>query len=140
MSASRDLVMSEGGDAVRRLRAMVNFGALLMGIAGVLHALTGTLLPGQVILLPMLFTGGSMGVRGKVVQFGRALVIFVMRSVVITCGHKLKTPDLPGLRVGFLRKLVCTFGVLERTLGMPVSGGVVPFFVMLRGGTVVLRR
>jgi hypothetical protein len=89
MSASRDLLMSEGGDAVSDARAM------LVSIAGVLQALTGTLLPGQVILLPMLFIRGSMGVRGKVVEFGRALVIFVMRSVVIACGPKLETHDRP---------------------------------------------
>jgi hypothetical protein len=29
-----------------------------------------------------------MGVGGNVVELGRALVIFVMRSVVITCRHK----------------------------------------------------
>jgi len=68
-----------------------------MGIAGVFQALTGTLLAGQVILLPMLFTRGSMGVRGKVVEFGRTLMIFVMRSVVIARGHNYRLPIWPDL-------------------------------------------
>ena len=36
----------------------------------------------QVILLPLLFPD-AMGVRGAVVQFGGALMVLVMRSVVI---------------------------------------------------------
>jgi len=41
---------------------------------------------GQVIGFAALF-GNAMGVRGGIVQFGRALMIPVMRSVVITSGH-----------------------------------------------------
>jgi len=52
-----------------------------------LEALTRALLPGQVILLPVLLRGSSMGVRGKVVKFGRLPVILIMRAVIITCGH-----------------------------------------------------
>ena len=74
--------MSEGGDAVSDARAM------LVSIAGVLQALTGTLLPGQVILLSVLLSGSSMGVRGKVVKLGCPPVTFVIRRVA-WFGHNL---------------------------------------------------
>ncbi len=61
---------------------------MFMGLPRVLQALTRALLPGEVILFPVLFFRSAMGVGGNVVELGRALVIFVMRSVVITCGHK----------------------------------------------------
>jgi hypothetical protein len=44
-------------------------------------------LSGQVILFPMLLVSRAVGVRGNIVEFSRPLVIFVMRPVVITCGH-----------------------------------------------------
>jgi hypothetical protein len=40
-----------------------------------------------VILFPMLLVSRAVGVRGNIVEFRRPLVIFVMRPVVITCGH-----------------------------------------------------
>lgn len=126
--------MSERSDA------MIQPDGLFMGVARVLQALTGTFLPGQVILFPMLFFRGSMGVRRHVVEFRRALVIFVMRSVVITCGHKLKRHDLAGLCVSVLGKLVSTIRVLKRTFGMPVFRRVIPLFIVLCGGTVELCR
>jgi hypothetical protein len=42
--------------------------------------------PGEVILFPVLL-GNAMGVRRHIVQFGGPLVVFVVRSVVVTSGH-----------------------------------------------------
>jgi len=44
-------------------------------------------LPGFVILPLMGFRGPAMSVSGIVVQFRGTLVVFVMRSVAITCRH-----------------------------------------------------
>ena len=104
----RDFVVPEGGHAMSgssRLR-------MLMSVVRVLQSLPGVLVPAQVILLSMLL-GDPMGMRRGVVQFGGALVILVMRSVVIAGGHDLEAHDLPGLGVGFLGKLVGTLGILQ---------------------------
>lgn len=42
--------------------------------------------------------------------------------------------------MGFLGKFMSAIRVLQRTLGMPVPGLVIPFFVMLGGGAMGLRR
>ena len=47
------------------------------------------LVSGRIILFPMLL-GYTMGVRSEIVQFGGSLVILIVRSVVVTCGHILK--------------------------------------------------
>jgi len=60
---------------------------LLMSRLGVLKCLSRLFVPGQVVLLPVLLYGGAVGVRGRVVQFSRPLVVLIMRSVVITSGH-----------------------------------------------------
>lgn len=79
--SGRDLVMTEFGGARMQLR-----GAL-PGFPGVLQRLPGMLLSCQVILFSALLIGTPMGVRGHIVEFRRPLVVFVMRSVVIACGH-----------------------------------------------------
>ena len=68
--------MSEWGKAVR----------VLMGFLGVFERLPGMLVPGQVILLSMLL-GSPVGMRRAIVQFGGALVVLVVGSIVITSGH-----------------------------------------------------
>lgn len=83
--------MAESDDAMLRLNGQ------LMRVPGVLKGLPGMLSACQVILLSALFGGLAMSMRGKVVKFRRALVILVMRSVVVPCGHRLKAPDLSGL-------------------------------------------
>jgi hypothetical protein len=60
---------------------------MLVRLPGVLQSLPGKLLPGLVILLLMGFRGAAMGVGGHIVQLGGPLMVFVMRSVVITSGH-----------------------------------------------------
>jgi hypothetical protein len=47
------------------------------------------LMPRQVLLLSVVLLGSTMGVRGGVVQFGGALVVLVVGSVVISSGHKV---------------------------------------------------
>jgi hypothetical protein len=96
MGARGDFFVSEGGDA------MILLDGMFVGRPRMLQALTRALLPGQVILFPVLLVRGAMGMRGGVVEFGGALVIFVMGSVVKACGHRLKGHDLAGLGVGFL--------------------------------------
>ena len=60
---------------------------LLMRFLGMFESLPGELLPGEVILLLMSYSGTSVSVRGKVVQFRGSLMILVVRSVVITSRH-----------------------------------------------------
>jgi len=50
---------------------------------GMLQGPPRKLVTGQVVLFPGLPRGRTMGVRGGVVQFGRSLMILVVRSVVI---------------------------------------------------------
>ena len=107
-----------------------------MGVFGVLQRLPRTFPTCQVILFPMLLLGAAVGVRGDVMEFRRALMIFIMRPIVIACRHKLETHNLPGLGVGFLGQFISTLRVLQRALGMPVPGFVIPFFVTLGGRAV----
>jgi hypothetical protein len=75
-----DFRVSEGMDALTdggRLRALVSF-------MGMLERLPRMLVPCEMFLLSILF-GGAVRVRRLIVQFGRPLVIFVVRSVVIAC-------------------------------------------------------
>jgi len=58
----------------------------LVRLFGVLEGLPRALVSSRVFLLPLLFTG-AMGVGGEVVQFSGPLMVFVMRSVVISSGH-----------------------------------------------------
>ena len=82
MGPRGDFFMSEFGDSiVMRLRRM------LMGYAGVFQSNSRMLLAGQMILLSAVFVRGAMGMRGDIVKFRRPLMIFVMRYVVIACGH-----------------------------------------------------
>ena len=60
---------------------------LPMSLLRVLGRLSGPFLSGLVILFLMGFRRATMCVGGAVVQFGSPLVILVMRSVVIACGH-----------------------------------------------------
>jgi hypothetical protein len=76
VSERSNFVVRQWGDAVR----------VLMGILGVFQSLPRVLMPGQVILLSML-PGSPVGMRGAVVQFGGALVVLVMGSIVIASGH-----------------------------------------------------
>jgi hypothetical protein len=86
MGTRCDFVVSEGCDAVLRPRGM-DLDCVFMRAPGVLQRLPRMFLSGQVILLSMLLVSRAMGVRGNIVEFRRPLVIFVMRPVVITCGH-----------------------------------------------------
>lgn len=73
---------------------------LLMRFLGMFESLPGELLPGEVILLLMGYSGTSVSVRGKVVQLRGSLMILVVRSVVITSRHfkdSLSAQTWPGL-------------------------------------------
>jgi hypothetical protein len=78
MRPRRDFVMSEGrGPSL----------GMFMSDLGVLQRLPGMLVPRQMILLPALLVRAAMGVCGDIVKLRRPLMIFVMRSIVITRGH-----------------------------------------------------
>ena len=81
MGQRGDFIMSEGCDAMssHRLRH-------LMRLFRVLEGLPRMLVSAEVFLFPMLFPG-AVGMRGKVVQLGGPLMIFVMGSVVISSRH-----------------------------------------------------
>ena len=51
-----------------------------------LKSLPRLFVSGQMFLLAMLLAG-TMCMRGAVVQFGGTLMVFIMRSVVITSRH-----------------------------------------------------
>jgi hypothetical protein len=135
--------MSEGRDAMSRHRLRH-----LVRLFRVLEGLPRTLVSRRVFLLPLFFTG-TMGVGGKVVQFSGPLMVFVMRSVVISSRHiewtyrvdffsclQLERFDLPGFGVGFLGKLIGAIGILKGAFRMPVTGLVVAFFVVLGSGAM----
>jgi hypothetical protein len=63
---------------------------------GVLEGLAGMFVPGLVLLLPLFFTR-AVGVGGEIVQLGGPLMIFVMRSVVVACGHNQRVTICPDL-------------------------------------------
>jgi len=60
---------------------------MLVSYLGVLKSLPGALLSGLAILFFVGFRGATMSVGGAVVQLGGALMIFVVRSVVISSRH-----------------------------------------------------
>jgi len=87
-----DLTMPERDHAMpRRSRVTPLVSALRM-----LQRLPGMFVSRQVILFSVLLLGGTVGVRGGVVQFCRPLVILIVRSIVITSRHQIVTicPDL----------------------------------------------
>jgi hypothetical protein len=73
MSESCDLVVPEGGDAMFGGRRL----GVPMRVVRVLQGLPRQLVSRKVILLSVLFRN-RMGVRRYIVQFGSALMIFVM--------------------------------------------------------------
>jgi hypothetical protein len=85
MSQRRDFIMSEGYGAMysHGLSHLVRPFRMLEGLPGMLVARL-------MFRFPLLFTG-AMGVGSEVVQLGGPLMIFVMGSVVISCGHIAST-------------------------------------------------
>jgi hypothetical protein len=54
---------------------------------GVFQRPTRMLLARLLVLLSSVNGGGAVGMDGEVLQFRRALMIFAVRSVVVTRGH-----------------------------------------------------
>lgn len=73
VSRARQVILTEGDDA------MTGRGRLgvTMALLRVLECLPRMLMPGQMILFPVLFRD-PMGMRGDVVQFGGPLMVFVV--------------------------------------------------------------
>lgn len=91
MRQRRDFIMSEGCDAMsrRRLSHLVRLFRMLEGLPRVLVS-------GLMFRLPLLFTG-AVGVGREVVQLGGPLMIFVVRSVVISRRHSQRVTICPDL-------------------------------------------
>ena len=91
MGQRRDFIMPEGCDAMtgHRLRRLVRSFRMF-------ERLPGVLVSGLMFRLPLLFPG-AVGVGGKVVQFGGALMIFVVGSVVISRRHIQRVTIWPDL-------------------------------------------
>jgi hypothetical protein len=91
MGQCSDFIMSEGHDAVsgHRPRHLVRPFRVLQGLAGMF-------VPSLMFLLPVFLTG-AVGVCGEVMQLGCPLMIFVMRSVVISSGHNYSVTIWPDL-------------------------------------------
>ena len=87
MSQRGDVLVPKDGDAVFIHSCPVRQFGMLVSFLGVLESLPGALVPGFVILFFMGFRGATMSVSGAIVQFGGTLMIFVMRSVVISSRH-----------------------------------------------------
>ena len=83
MGQRGDFIVTEGHDAMSGHRLSQCVCLLRM-----LESLPGMFMSGLMFLLPVLFTG-AMGVGGEVVEFRGPLMVFVMRSVVISRGHRL---------------------------------------------------
>jgi hypothetical protein len=82
-----DVAVPKGCDAVFIYGVSMHLLGMLVSPLGVFQSLPGVLLPGLAILLLMGFRSDSMCMGGTIVQFGSALMILVMRSVVITSRH-----------------------------------------------------
>ncbi len=81
MGQCGNFVMPEGWDAMAGHR----LGRLVRSFR-MFESLPGMLVSAEVFLFPLLFHG-AVGMRGKVVQLGGPLMIFVMGSVVISSRH-----------------------------------------------------
>ncbi len=83
MGQRGDFSVSKGRHAVsnRRLSQLVR-------VLGMLEGLPGMLVSGFIFGFPLLLPR-TVGMGRQVVQLGGALVIFVMRSIVISGGHNL---------------------------------------------------
>src|SRR5580704_8776443 len=82
VSQRRDVIMSERGDAMSVFRRVT----MLMGVLRVLKSLPRMLVSRLVILFSLLLRN-PMAMRSGVVQFGGALMVLVVRSIVISSGH-----------------------------------------------------
>jgi len=80
MREGRDFSVSECSDAMPG-----------RGLGSVFKRLPRAFMSGQVFLFPVLFAD-AMSVGGAVLQFGGALMVFVVRSVVIASGHFNRLP------------------------------------------------
>jgi hypothetical protein len=78
MSQGSDVLVPKGRDAVFIHSGPVRLPGLLVSLPGVFQSLSGSLLPGLVILFFMSFRGTPMSVSGILVEFGGSLVILVM--------------------------------------------------------------
>jgi hypothetical protein len=87
MRQRRDFLVPKCGDAVFIHSVSVRLFGMLVGLPGVLKRPPGELLPCLVVLFLMSFRSATMSVGGTVVQLSGSLMIFVMRSVVITSRH-----------------------------------------------------
>jgi hypothetical protein len=89
MSERGDVIVSEGGNAMRSRRPL----GVTISAPGVLQSLPRMFVSGQMILISVLL-GDTMGMRRAVVQFSGAVVVLVVGTVVVT-GRHLESRNLP---------------------------------------------
>lgn len=97
MSQCRGLLMPKGLYAMLVHRIPANLPRMLVSLLGVLESSPGKLLSGLMVLFLMGFGGIAMSVGSEIVQLGGLLMVLVMGSVVVTCGHLQRlsiSPDL----------------------------------------------
>jgi hypothetical protein len=94
MSQHRNVLVTEGRNDTFILRSLKRPLFVLVSLLGVLKSSPRVFVPGLVVLFLMGFGSTPMSVGGNIVQFGSPLMVFVMRSAVITSRH-LKTHYLP---------------------------------------------
>jgi hypothetical protein len=82
-----DFLVAKDRDPVFIHGVSMHLFGMLVSPLGVFQSLPGVLLPGLVILFLVGFCSATMCMGGTIVQLGSALMVFVMRSVVITSRH-----------------------------------------------------
>lgn len=81
------LRVSEDRYAVLVHRSSGGLGGIFISLSRVFKSLPGQFLSGLMILLTVRLRGTPVCVGSRIVQLGGPLVIFVVRSVVVTCRH-----------------------------------------------------
>jgi hypothetical protein len=119
---------------IRLLRASVLLG-MQIRLVRVFQRFSRKLVRALMVLLFVSCGSHAVGMGGFEVQFSGSLMIFVVRSVVIAGGHS-EFPYLIGLIVRFFRQFIGTIGILQRSLVVPVAGGILALFVVFRRGAV----
>jgi hypothetical protein len=139
MSQHRDLFMTKQSDAVFIHPFPSQQTRMLDGLLRMLQGLPAALMSRFVILFLVGFRRTSMGVGGTVMQLCSALMIFVVRSVIVTSRH-LECSNPARLVMGFHGQFVRPIGIFQCSLFVPFPGLIITLFVMLGGGAMELGR
>jgi hypothetical protein len=139
MSQCGDLVMTKQSDAVFIHPFPSQEIGMLDGLLRMLQGLPAALMPSLVILFLVGFRRTAVGVGGAVMQLCRALMIFVVRSIIVTSRH-LECSNPARLVVGFHGQFVRPICIFQCSLLVPFPSLIITFFVVLGRGAMGLRR